>query len=54
MAEVGPRFAKAALHNNLYYQRIEAAEKNLILTTLNRPAKAFGMAPAELLIDGSK
>jgi len=54
MAELGTRFAKAALHDNRYYQRIEAADKNLTLTTLNRLAKAFGMAPAELLIDGSK
>jgi transcriptional regulator with XRE-family HTH domain len=32
-----------------YYQRIEAAEENLTLKTLNRLAKAFGVEPESLL-----
>ena len=37
-----------------YYQRIEAAEKNLSLKTINRLAKAFGVEPAELLRTDTK
>ena len=33
--------------NYRYYQRIEAGEKNLSLKTLNKLAKAFGVAVAE-------
>ena len=35
--------------NYRYYQRIEAAEKNLSLKTINKLARAFGVEPHELL-----
>jgi len=35
--------------NLRYYQRIEAAEKNLSLKTLNKLAKAFGVSISDLL-----
>ena len=35
--------------NYRYYQRVEAAEKNLSLKTINKLAKAFSVEPFELL-----
>lgn len=45
------QLAEAADLHRTYVGAIERGEKNMTLTTLQRVAKALGVAPAELLRD---